>query len=448
MPLALLLAAAIDAHAQGGRWRGPSHLVGAGTTAAIRIDGVLNEAVWQSADSITSLTQVEPTQGAASSARTVIRVLATADAIVIGVRAEYPPGVSIVSYARNRDATLDSEIHQGRDRYVSRWAIGIRVRRERQRRAVRRAGVGQAIRRTRWDAIWAAATNRTENGWTAEIRIPIKSLLFRPGLTEWGLNIQRRIQRLQETDRWASALRDLKVTQMSRAGALTGMPPFSLGMGLSIRPSVAGGAARDSAGALVRNRNHTSLDVTQRLGMVDVSWWPLTVNTDFAETRSTCEPHGSRSSSREANVLSQAPISSTSGSARGRRDSILQSTHRSVLGHRVPLDAGLKVNGRAAGASYGALVARTGEADTLTTEGGMGVVRMKRNVLGESSVGFIATAGDPIGRSGAWLAGPDITYQTSRFRAIEFAHRRVGTGVGRKTSREIGAPSGEGGLSQ
>ena len=41
-------------------------------------------------------------------------------------------------------------------------------------------------------------------------------------------------------------------------------------------------------------------------------------------------------------------------------------------GTEVPLDAGLKVNGRAAGASYGALVARTGEADTLTTEGGYG----------------------------------------------------------------------------
>src|SRR6185503_18615557 len=31
------------------------------------------------------------------------------------------------------------------------------------------------------------------------------------------------------------------------------------------------------------------------------------------------------------------------------------------------------------------------------------------------SIGMIATAGDPLGRSGSWLAGPDLTYQTSRF---------------------------------
>ena len=439
VPLALFLAAAIDAHAQSGA-SGVALRISSvpATTPAMRIDGILNEAVWQSADSITSLTQVEPTQGEASSARTVVRVLATADAIVIGVRVEYPPGVSIVSYARNRDATLDSEDHikividtyrDGRSGYV--FAVNANG----ARYDALASGQGDS-ENANWDAIWDAATNRTESGWTAEIRIPIKSLLFRPGLTEWGLNIQRRIQRLQETDRWASALRDLKVTQMSRAGALTGMPPFSLGMGLSIRPSVAGGAARDSAGALVRNRNHTSLDVTQRLGSNSLA--SLTVNTDFAETEvDTRRVNLTRFPlffpEKRTFFLEGADIFDF---GLGLDEDVIPFFSRRIglfSGTEVPLDAGLKVNGRAAGASYGALVARTGEADTLTTEGGMGVVRMKRNVLGESSVGFIATAGDPIGRSGAWLAGPDITYQTSRFRGDKNLLIGVwGLGVGRE----------------
>jgi len=29
---------------------------------------------------------------------------------------------------------------------------------------------------------------------------------------------------------------------------------------------------------------------------------------------------------------------------------------------------------------------------------------------------MIGTVGDPLGRSGSWLLGPDFTYQTSRFR--------------------------------
>ena len=45
----------------------------------------------------------------------------------------------------------------------------------------------------------------------------------------------------------------------------------------------------------------------------------------------------------------------------------------------------------------------------------MGVVRIKQNVLQESSVGVLATAGDPQGRSGGWLGGVDLTYRTSTF---------------------------------
>jgi hypothetical protein len=43
------------------------------------------------------------------------------------------------------------------------------------------------------------------------------------------------------------------------------------------------------------------------------------------------------------------------------------------------------------------------------------VVRIKQNVLEESSVGVIATMGDPLGQSGSMLGGIDFTYRTSRF---------------------------------
>ena len=47
----------------------------------------------------------------------------------------------------------------------------------------------------------------------------------------------------------------------------------------------------------------------------------------------------------------------------------------------------------------------------------MAVGRVKRNLWRESWVGAIATAGDPLGRRGSWLAGADFTYATSRFRS-------------------------------
>ena len=52
----------------------------------------------------------------------------------------------------------------------------------------------------------------------------------------------------------------------------------------------------------------------------------------------------------------------------------------------------------------------------LTDRALMAVGRVKQNIWRESWVGGIATVGDPLGRSGSWLAGVDFTYATSRFR--------------------------------
>nr|CAG4635403.1 EOG090X04JL [Artemia franciscana] len=45
----------------------------------------------------------------------------------------------------------------------------------------------------------------------------------------------------------------------------------------------------------------------------------------------------------------------------------------------------------------------------------MGVIRIRQNVLKESSVGIIASTGDPLGRENSWMSGADFTFQTTRF---------------------------------
>src|SRR5512141_2721374 len=189
----------------------------ASVPAGVRLDGRLGDPAWATADSV-ELTQVEPRQGAPASARTVVRVLTTGDALVIGIRADDPDAGRLVSFARQRDATLDSEDHiklvldtylDGRSGYV----FAVNPNGARYDALVANQGQGE---NANWDAIWEAATARTPDGWSVEILIPIKSILFKPGLTEWGFNVQRRIQRLQETDRWASPARNYNVTQASR----------------------------------------------------------------------------------------------------------------------------------------------------------------------------------------------------------------------------------------
>ncbi|MEJ7809580.1 MAG: DUF5916 domain-containing protein [Gemmatimonadaceae bacterium] len=386
----------------------------------VHLDGVLDEPAWRAADSIPSLTQIEPREGTAPSATTVVRVLAGAEAIIIGIRADNPPGISPVSYARARDAALGNEDHirivldtylDGRSGYV----FAVNAYGARYDALVSDQGEGE---NANWDAVWEATTARAPTGWSAEIRIPIKSLLFRHGLEAWGLNVQRRIQRLQETDRWASPQRNYKVTQTSRAGLLSNLPAFDLGLGLSARPSVTAGTGIAAPRAPTRTESDLSLDATQRLGANTLA--SLTVNTDFAETevdtrRTNLTRFPLVFPEKRTFFLEGADIFDF-GLGLGEDVRPFFSRRIGLLGGReVPIEVGGKVNGRLGGTNFGALVVRTGERDTLPTANTMAVVRVKQNVLRESSVGLIATAGDPVGQGRSWLVGPDLTYQTSRF---------------------------------
>src|SRR5687767_10922669 len=105
LALAALFLLTTQAAAQGGSQRPAVRAA----TGAIHVDGVLREPVWNAADSIVALTQTEPREGEPASARTVVRVVAERDALVIGVRASQPANVPIISFARERDNALTNE---------------------------------------------------------------------------------------------------------------------------------------------------------------------------------------------------------------------------------------------------------------------------------------------------------------------------------------------------
>ena len=391
----------------------------------LTLDGKLDEPEWSGADSIADLRQIEPREGSPASGRTVVHVLVTAGEIIFGIRADVADSSRIVSFSRQRDAVLTNEDHvklvldtyrDGRSGYV----FAINPNGARYDALVAEQGESE---NANWDAVWECATARTSTGWSAEVRIPVASLLFKPGLTTWGLNVQRRAQREQETDRWASPERDYKVTQTFRAGDLVDVPAFALGLGLSVRPSFTAGAGVPARGAGVSSSRDVSLDATQLIGANTLA--SLTINTDFAETeidtrRANLTRFPLVFPEKRTFFLQGADIFDF-GLGMGNDVRPFFSRRIGLLnGNEVPLRAGVKVSGRSRSTNFGALAVHTGDvmlpgAQAPQGESTIGVFRVKQNVFRESSVGMIATVGDPLGRAGAWTAGSDVNYRTSRF---------------------------------
>ena len=389
-------------------------------TGGLIFDGKVDDPCWHGVDSIPTLTMVEPDEGAKATFPTVVKIIASEKEIILGIVCYDSDPSKIVSFSKARDSYLRGEdyIKFVFDPYQDErtgYIFAVNPNGARYDALSERHGEDE---NENWDGIWDAKTYRGKFGWSVEIRIPIKTLTFKKGLNAWGFNIERRIQRLQETDRWSGARLDYRLGQTSVAGLITNLPHFNLGLGLRIKPSLVGGMSR-SAGTTTKYNGKPSLDVIQRI-TPEVTG-VLTLNTDFAETevdtrRTNLTRFPLLFPEKRQFFLEGSDIYSFGlGTSRylipfhSRRIGLYQ-------GHEVPLVAGGKVNGKVKNTNFGALVTHMGRLDTTLSPTNLGVIRVKQNIFKESTIGVISTMGDPEGRSGSAMAGIDFTYQTSHFK--------------------------------
>ena len=76
---------------------------------------------------------------------------------------------------------------------------------------------------TSWDGSWDVKTSMTDTGWSAEFRIPLRTLRYGPAPQTWGVNFFRNIQRHRERAYWAPLARIYALGRLSSAGELRGL---------------------------------------------------------------------------------------------------------------------------------------------------------------------------------------------------------------------------------
>jgi hypothetical protein len=136
-----------------------------------------------------------------------------------------------------------------------------------------------------WDGIWDVVARITDDGWTAEIAIPLTTLRFADGAEQtWGINFMRNIRRKNEQVFWAPIPKAYGLTRVSQAGSLVGLQSLNHGLDLKLKPYVVSGVRE--------TKTSTSLQTTSFLRDVgfDVKYGvtggmnvDVTYNTDFAQ---------------------------------------------------------------------------------------------------------------------------------------------------------------------
>ena len=263
-------------------------------TEAPKIDGTLDEAVWRTADPIDTFIQQEPNEGQPASDRTEVRVLYDSGHLYIGVHAYASDGVSATEMRRDADRLFDEDnfqvildtFHDSRNGYMFLTTpLGAKLEQQ-----IFDEGEGGGRGTTaninrNWDGVWDAAARVVDDGWTAEISIPVTSVRFAPSdeLT-WGVNFQRHIRRKNESALWSPIPKAYTLTRVSLAGELQGLRGLNLGWDLKLKPFVVGGARYLKSSRTV---DHTDpihdIGLDARYGVTAGLNLDLTVNTDFAQ---------------------------------------------------------------------------------------------------------------------------------------------------------------------
>ena len=380
------------------------------------LDGRLDDPAWSRAGRIADLVQQSPHPGEATPFRTEVLVLVDPGGLTFGFRCHDPDPGAVAVHTLQRDGSLygDDSVALVLDTFGDgRRGYYFRV----NAAAARVDGLvtGPEDASLDWDGLWDAAARRTADGWTAEIRVPARTLRFRPGLDAWGLTVERVVARRRLYLRWGAVALDANLFDLRRAGRLAGVGGLRQGVGLSVSPY---GVARADKGE-GRHAYRTGGDVGG-----DVTWnltpelsAVATVNTDFAETEVD---------TRQIN-LTRFPLffpekrafflegsdQFNFGVGLGR-DFLPFFSRRVGLyeGEQVPLDTGLKLLGRQGRWGIGVLGVRAGDSP-LTRATTLLAGRVTCDVDPHLTVGAIATDGDPDGVSDNTLVGLDAVWQTA-----------------------------------
>ncbi|MBZ5560624.1 MAG: carbohydrate binding family 9 domain-containing protein, partial [Acidobacteriia bacterium] len=378
------------------------------TQDAITLDGVLNEEVWRRAPAAADFVQAEPHEGQPASERTEVRVVFDRDALYLGVRCfDATPSALIVNDIRKDFTPGEQDSFEVLlDTFADRRnGFVFVVNPAGAKSDTQIANEGRDVN-TSWDAVWAVATTRDAEGWTAEIRIPFKTLRFEPGTNHlWGVNFSRRIRRKNEVDYWSAVPRVYNLYRAGLGGTLTGLPDASQGRNLRIKPWIAGDTTRAVGAPSFDAGGHVGLDV--KYGVTPSLTLDVTVRPDFAQAEADEQQVNLTQFSlfypekREFFLensgtfyFGDIPRESRLGNVRfaaPEEEMLLFFSRRIGLtssGEAIPIQAGGRLTGRAGVYGVGLMTIQT--ESTATAPGdNYTVLRGRRDVLGTSDIGGI-----------------------------------------------------------
>ncbi len=381
------------------------------------LDGRLTDDVWNLASPITNFTQSEPFEGSPPTERTEVRIVYDTRALYIGISCYMSWPEMIKANEMSRDFELFSEdnfmvildtYHDMRNGFQ----FVVNPNGARYDALVTDEGNGV---NSNWNGIWDVRTTITDQGWFAEIEIPFSTLRFADLPDQvWGINFERLTRSKREQVLWQGYLRNQGIQKLSQAGLLLGIHGVSRGRDLEIKPYGLTGYQQEFPPLGNDRTALTKIGIDAKYPVTPTLTLDVTTNTDFAQVESD-----------QAQInLTRFPLYYPE-----KRDFFLEGSGvfdfnfggspRPFYSRRIgiakedqiPILAGGRLVGRAGPYNIGFLDMQTG-GKGVESPANYAVLRLKRDILGHSYVGILATNKELTGYHNR-LFGADVDLRLS-----------------------------------
>ncbi|MCH6198291.1 carbohydrate binding family 9 domain-containing protein [Aquiflexum sp. LQ15W] len=134
-----------------------------------------------------------------------------------------------------------------------------------------------------WDNKWESKVTNYDDRWVFEASIPFKSIRYKSGIKEWGINFSRLDLKTTEKSGWAPVPRQFPSASLAYTGILVwDNPPPAAGPNISVIPYGLGGHSQNrKEGEEPIFRNSFGMDA--KIGLGSALNLDLTVNPDFSQ---------------------------------------------------------------------------------------------------------------------------------------------------------------------
>jgi hypothetical protein len=250
-----------------------------------------------------------------------------------------------------------------------------------------------------WDGVWTVKTVIGDFGWSAEFRIPFKTIRYPSGEVQtWGANFQRNIRSRNENAYWSPLGRQFNILRLADAGLLTDLGIDSQ-RNLKIVPYVLGEVS-DIGDEGRETDQDWGVDV--KYSLTPSLTLDLTYNTDFAQV----EVDESQISLDRFNIffpekrpffLENAGLF-TVGKPQQVELFFSRRIGLSKDGDIIPIEGGARVSGGLWGSNVGLMYMQTEELAGVSPASKFGVARVNKELPNRSSLGAIFVSRDNSGK--------------------------------------------------